>query len=394
MLPMVTEVNAVSEELNKYRSFELVLMSGVQQDEKDRTTKVMVKVRNLLNNNVWMWERGKFMNRRYMIQELYQQYLDGDEAYKRTEDNDPFYDPPEDVIVGTANVFLQSLSYALDFEDKLAITDYKGQEEGSLDVCVTPCTADGKPLDEDSFVEEPQELLNKPYHFKVHVRHSEIHNSAHIHGVYVKYKTIGDEEFISTNLVKASLSPSFDHSRIVTIPSINQEHLDFFESGSITFWVYACQTTNPTEPSAKKLTTRELRERDGQMSVDPGQRGRRGTIAPGRRGSVSVHDGHMKAELSTLQKKYERLEQKEKRMQQLCTDWEAKPDEGKDFEAFMRAVKAVAFSSGGKFKSRVRLVGQIAAAGNSLDSSPKNKGAKSPSPSKGGKEKSSVCTVM
>jgi len=28
----------------------------------------MVKVKNLLNENVWMWERGKFMNRRYMMQ--------------------------------------------------------------------------------------------------------------------------------------------------------------------------------------------------------------------------------------------------------------------------------------------------------------------------------------
>lgn len=30
--------------------------------------RVMVKVKNLMNGNVWMWERGKFMNRRYMIQ--------------------------------------------------------------------------------------------------------------------------------------------------------------------------------------------------------------------------------------------------------------------------------------------------------------------------------------
>ena len=30
--------------------------------------RVMVKVKNLLNGNVWMWERGKFMNRRYIIQ--------------------------------------------------------------------------------------------------------------------------------------------------------------------------------------------------------------------------------------------------------------------------------------------------------------------------------------
>jgi len=52
--------------------------------------------------------------------------VDGDDEYKNIkQEDDPFYDPPEDVIIGTANVFLQSLSYALDFDDKLAVTDYK-----------------------------------------------------------------------------------------------------------------------------------------------------------------------------------------------------------------------------------------------------------------------------
>ena len=34
-------------------------------------------------------------------------------------------------------------------------------------VAVSPCTAKGEALDEDNFIEEPEELLGKPYHFKV-----------------------------------------------------------------------------------------------------------------------------------------------------------------------------------------------------------------------------------
>uniref|UniRef100_H2ZMC6 Kinesin-like protein n=1 Tax=Ciona savignyi TaxID=51511 RepID=H2ZMC6_CIOSA len=168
LLPMVTEVNAVSEELNKYRHFELVLISGGFQEDKDKGTKVMVQVKNLLNNNIWMWERGKFMNRRYMIQEMYQQYIDGDDSFKEIEqDKDPFFDPPEDVMLGTANVFLQSLSYLLDFDDRLAITDYKGLDTIFLTILVTPCHPNGRSLDEDSFIEDPAELLGQKYHFKV-----------------------------------------------------------------------------------------------------------------------------------------------------------------------------------------------------------------------------------
>ena len=62
----------------------------------------------------------------FFHQELYQKYVDGDDEYKKIkEEDDPFYDPPEDLMIGTANVFLQSLSYALDFDDKLTISDYK-----------------------------------------------------------------------------------------------------------------------------------------------------------------------------------------------------------------------------------------------------------------------------
>ena len=39
LLPMINEMNAVSEELNKYRKFDLVLMSGIQQEDSDKSTK-------------------------------------------------------------------------------------------------------------------------------------------------------------------------------------------------------------------------------------------------------------------------------------------------------------------------------------------------------------------
>ena len=66
-------------------------------------------------------------------QDLYQRFLDGDESVKNVPlEEDPFWEPPEDVLIGTANVFLQSLSYALDFDDKLMVTDYKVRQTLSL----------------------------------------------------------------------------------------------------------------------------------------------------------------------------------------------------------------------------------------------------------------------
>ena len=116
---------------------------------------------------------------------------------------DPFWDEVEDYAIGSSSAFLQSLSYGLDFEDKLALTDHRGTEQGQLSIVLTPCEKNGKPLGEDHFVEDPQDLLNKrestvinlqyyleifsAYYVKVDIRSGEVYNSRFTHGLYVKY---------------------------------------------------------------------------------------------------------------------------------------------------------------------------------------------------------------
>ena len=97
-------------------------------------------------------------------------------------------------------------------------------------------------------------------------------------------------------------------------------NIHFFLSCKLSFdiYLYAIPFKSTYQPRTNVKYFQELRERDGLMPVDaPAQRRRRNTIVPGggRRGSVSVLDGQMRAELSTLHKKYDRLEGKEKRIQ-------------------------------------------------------------------------------
>ncbi|KAK7114935.1 hypothetical protein V1264_000908 [Littorina saxatilis] len=359
ILPMVSEVNAISEELNKQKSFEVVLISAAAQEGsgKGQGTQVMVKMKNLLNGNTWLWERGKFIDRRYIIQEMYQQYLDGEEVFNRSREEDPFWEPTEDVLVGTASVFLQSLSYALDFDDRLSITDYKGLEEGHLIVNITPCNQAGKSLDEDSFVDEPSELLGRPYHFKVSVRSAEIHKSRFSKGVLVKYKVpiVHDKEYTETKWVTGSLSPEFNHSRVIGIDKIKQEHLDFFDVGCITFCVYGKQEDIEGDPKLAKLTTKELRKMEQISTV--AENGRRGTIFSQE--PLLADQAHLKTEIVLMQRKYERLLQKERRMIQLCDEWSKKPTEEQEFAPFFRSVSAVANSTGTRLKTRVQLLNQV-----------------------------------
>jgi kinesin family protein 1 len=87
---------------------------------------VAIKVINLLNQNAWIWSKGKFMNRYFLILDHYQKYLEGEEdiLYMR-KDDDPFWEPVDCLYVGMANVFLQSLVYLMDFSDTLTVYDFK-----------------------------------------------------------------------------------------------------------------------------------------------------------------------------------------------------------------------------------------------------------------------------
>ncbi|XP_023930292.1 kinesin-like protein KIF28P isoform X2 [Lingula anatina] len=368
ILPMVTEVNAISEELDKHRSFEVVLISSAAQEggvagnkgtSGEAGIRVMVKMKNLLNGNTWLWERGKFMNRRYLAQELYQRFLDGEDAAVKNlpKEEDPFWEPTEDVLIGTANVFLQSLGYALDFEDTLTVTDYKGQEEGTIMVVVAPCNAKGNDLDDDSFVDSPEDLLGKPYHYKVTVQKAEVHKARFSKGVRIKYKvpTVQGEteEYTETPMVRGSLSPVFNHSKVFSIPVITQEHLDNFETKCITLMMYGLQEDSTPDPKLMKMTTKELRQMENMTSPQSEMHRRNTTFGldPERDQSALL-----KSEYQLVLRKYERLEQKERRLQQMCEEWGNKKPEEQDFLAFHRAVHALAHSTGTKLKTRVQML--------------------------------------
>ncbi|EDO35613.1 predicted protein [Nematostella vectensis] len=343
LLPLVSEINAVSEELDKQKTFEVVLVSGAAQGNIGTGTKVMVKMKNLLNENVWLWDRGKFLNRRFLMQEMYQKFMDSEDINVPKEE-DPFWEPPEDVLIGTANVFLQSLAYALDFDDKLTATDYKGSEEASIFVNVSPCTQTGKSLDEDYFVDEPKDLLGKPFHYKVTIRSADIHKARFNKGVYIKYKCLGDEEFTQTDTKANTLSPEFNNSKVFSIPSISEKHLEWFENGCITFMVYGRQEDSIPDPRLSKMTTKELRQMDHIKGPQMGPR--TGTIV-----GADVNVSQLKAETILMKRQLERLQNKEKRLQNICDDFEKKSD--KDYDKFYREIRAAAFYKPGQLKYKV-----------------------------------------
>ena len=48
---------------------------------------------------VWIWSEEKFLNRKYMIEEMYMRWLEGEDV-KIDKTKDPFWDPVEDIYLG------------------------------------------------------------------------------------------------------------------------------------------------------------------------------------------------------------------------------------------------------------------------------------------------------
>jgi kinesin family protein 1 len=201
---------------------------------------------NLQNMNEWIWDTGKFMNRKYLMQDHYQKYLEGEEMILRLKkEDDPFWEPAEEIFIGLSNFFLQSLVYCIDFEDKAFISDCKvafyftqykiyrqiffkndyfkqGQEIGTMKVNIAPCSASGKPLGEEAYSSDPNGLIGKPFNFKVAISSCEISQRENVKGFKMKFKLYGVDEFIETPLVPNSPEMKFNFNRIINYKLITK----------------------------------------------------------------------------------------------------------------------------------------------------------------------------
>ena len=60
-------------------AFEIILLPPQARGLKDGRTEVKVKMRNLDNGYAWMWNRNQFLERKYRMQEMYQNYVEGEQ---------------------------------------------------------------------------------------------------------------------------------------------------------------------------------------------------------------------------------------------------------------------------------------------------------------------------
>lgn len=237
-IPLVNEANAMSDELDKKMMFAVKLMANQHKVRYDPSqfedgevpeqmdTDVYIQIENTDNSAPpALWHYDKFMNRLYIMREMYQVFVENDKSLSGTVymdvENDPFYDPPEHQQIGKSTLLLNSLTFCIGIEETTPIIDYKGTEKGELMVRILPHLKPKPPVteeeleaEEENMPERIQELKGKKLYLTVYVDGArglpkDLCSNARAKFVFF----LDPSEQLTQQADGRSMNPSFDYSR-------------------------------------------------------------------------------------------------------------------------------------------------------------------------------------
>ncbi|XP_053515525.1 kinesin-like protein KIF28P [Artibeus jamaicensis] len=237
LMPLVAEANQMSEELKKGLKMELKVKNLASSDSRgyDLQKEVMVKVTNQRTHEVWVWSKAKFINRKFLMEELYQRFLDGEDSCVAQED-DPFWDPMEAVHLGSAHVWLQPLAYCMELEEQVAFLGCDGLEEALLHIHVRPCSPTGRACGEEDMVMDPLELLGERMDFQVHIVRclgaTWLEEDAE-RGVQMGYRIYDLPHALYTKPIWKTENPQIEESVQFTALNASQEFLNYLQTNAL-----------------------------------------------------------------------------------------------------------------------------------------------------------------
>eukprot|EP00051_Salpingoeca_urceolata_P020721 m.314922 g.314922 ORF g.314922 m.314922 type:complete len:1108 (-) comp19670_c2_seq9:693-4016(-) len=248
LLPMIVEANALSEELGKATVFSPMIKNLALHDPGNECREVLVRVVDKQSGHVWTWDKGKFLNRRFLMLEEHEAYLEGMPACADLS-SDPFWDPPEDVFIGAAHVLLSDLGYLLNIDEVVPVMNYQGQEQGSLRVFVQACDSKGKPLPAQMSITSPQELKGTRMDLQVKISSASGVKwavKAPARGVDCRFKFYTDPKQRCTKAVFNTTEPKFGYTKQFTMKSVSDSFLSYLESNTLVIEMWGKQDECPS----------------------------------------------------------------------------------------------------------------------------------------------------
>ncbi|XP_042732447.1 kinesin-like protein KIF28P [Lagopus leucura] len=237
LMPLVEEVNQMSQELRKDLKFELKVKNLALSDSRghDLQKEITVKVTHETTQQVWVWSKAKFINRKFLMEELYQRFLEGENPAVN-QDSDPFWDPVEAVHVGSAHVWLQALAYRMRLEERAELLNSEGLEEAVVLINLFPCFSDGRLFGEDEMIIDPLELLEGRVDFQIHIAEClgvKWLRGAVGRGIQIGYRVYDLPRCLYTKPVWESINPKIEETVHFSALKASYEFLNYLQKNAL-----------------------------------------------------------------------------------------------------------------------------------------------------------------
>lgn len=166
---MINEANLAATELKRDIKFCAKLVKKMDPFLKagalsQGPTDVLIRVDNNEEKYFYEWPAEKFQNRIFMIREILDQYFDTGDIPKLGRNEDPFWDPPNPILIGQSYLSLGALGFVVESELDAAILSIDGTagKNGTVSVKYEPCDAEGRPFCQDEENEDPEKYADMP----------------------------------------------------------------------------------------------------------------------------------------------------------------------------------------------------------------------------------------
>ncbi|RWS30831.1 kinesin-like protein KIF28P [Leptotrombidium deliense] len=263
VLPGIEVANAIAEELDKNVRFEIMLVSPQYLAKNNERTEVFVKVYSDETEQEFEWSKEKFLNRLYVMKEMYQNYEQGQEDWDLPEERDPFLeDASAETRIGSVQVYLQPLAFMVELKEQLELLDYKGKDVGIINIEIVPCSHNGREFAEldDIFVDSPSELIGKDMHFVIKINNCRGLPSRFT-DIFCTYQIFLDEE-TRTEVISETSNPDFNHKKMFSFTPATQQLIDYLKDEPLLIQVFGKQTGKRSQSKQSGRVTKQMMQEE------------------------------------------------------------------------------------------------------------------------------------
>ncbi|EGD78680.1 kinesin-Like protein [Salpingoeca rosetta] len=165
--------------------------------------------------------------------------------------NDPFWDPPEDLFLGSSFVYLQPLAFGVGVDETLPVTDYRGLTVALLDVHVSLCDHGGKTLPDFALVQDPSDFADRRVDVLVRIdraRDVEWVQQDTTRGVACRYRFYTDAKKRTTREVyRSPQAAEFAYSKQFTIRTCSPNFVNYLKTNVLVLELWGKQGDGTTK---------------------------------------------------------------------------------------------------------------------------------------------------